>query len=110
MFCKSQIKENKMNEERQTKSLTALLKTHNSRLSAKEANVVMLTRGILAEALRPSTNGTDLRRFKVLTGAGLKFGENVQVSKVKNQTSPQYYENTFSELLTIINGAEADRA
>ena len=97
-----------MGKEQTTKSLTALLKSHGSPVSAKAANTVMLMRGILDYASRPSTDGVEIRRFKILTPAGLKFGRNEHAPTVKGQTSPKYFEETFPELLSIIFGKDAD--
>jgi len=97
-----------MTEEQPASSLTALLKSHSSPVSAKAANTVMLMRGILDYASRPSTDGMEIRRFKILTPVGLKFGRNEHAPTVKGQTSPKYFEETFPELLSIILGEEAD--
>lgn len=81
-------------------SLTDLLKQHALAVSTVRANKILLEKGILAEAERVSSVSGKVKKYKVLTEAGLEFGEN-RVNDRSEQTSPYYYESTFPELARI---------
>lgn len=83
---------------RLTKSLTDLLKEHNSPISARRFNQILLELGILEEKTRPSvTKGT--KQYKALTEAGSIYGKN-EINPLKpEETQPRYYVDTFQKLL-----------
>lgn len=91
----------KLLENRLTKSLTDLLKEHNSPLSARKANQMLLELGILEEQTRASaTKGT--KQYKALTEQGSQYGKNVVNPLKPEETQPRYYVDTFQKLLEIM--------
>ena len=85
-----------------TRAITALLKDHGSPLSAKAVNLALLGLGILETLERTGSKG-DLKTFKSLTDAGLKYGRNETSQQNPRETSPLYFAQTFPELLDRIN-------
>lgn len=89
------------NNNRQLKSATALLQEHNLPLKAPSFNKLMLEHGFLEERTRPSSkSGT--KKFKALTEAGLKFGENAISPHNQHEVQPNYYEDAFDELFGLL--------
>ena len=85
---------------RRTEPITNLLKRHGVELSAAKANRILLAKGILEERTRPSeTQPGELRTYKALTEAGLRFGVN-RVQQLVAETTPRYYEDAFEELVS----------
>ena len=83
-----------------TEPITNLLKRHGVELSAAKANRLLLARGILEEATRPSeTEPGKLRTYKVLTDAGLRYGIN-KTQQLVDETTPRYFDDTFAELVS----------
>jgi prophage antirepressor-like protein len=82
-------------------SLTTLLKSHGSTLSAKAVNPILIDMGLLEERERPSAGGT-VKRFKCLTDEGLKFGRNETSPQNPREVQPLYYEREFPALLRMI--------
>ena len=83
------------------RSLTALLKEHDAKLSAKAVNLAMLDLGFLEELERQSSKG-GTKRFKSLTETGLRFGRNETSPQNPRETQPLYYASRFAELLDIV--------
>jgi len=82
-----------------TEPITDLLKRHGVGLSAAKANRILLTKGILEEKTRPSeTEPGKLRTYKALTDLGLRYGIN-KAQQMVDETTPRYYEDSFSELV-----------
>ncbi len=85
-----------------TDSMTNLLKAHNAGVSAVKANKLMLAMGLLEEKQRRSSKYPDkIKTYKVLTEAGLKYGENRE-NLSSEETTPYYYRETFPELLASL--------
>lgn len=89
-------------EEAVTLSLTELLKRHNSQLSAKAANIILHSIGVLEKLTRPSTGGT-VKEFWSITDAFLKYGKNETSPQNPRETQPLWYVETFSELMDLIS-------
>lgn len=91
-------------DEKLTRSLTDLLKEHNSKLSARAVNPILIEMGIIEVLQRPST-GKSISKFKSLTDAGLKYGKNETCPENPKETHPRYYVHLFGNLLALINQA-----
>ena len=77
-----------------------MLKRYDVGLSAAKANRILLAKGILEERTRPSEKEPGkLRAYKALTDMGLRYGIN-KSQQLVDQTSPQYYEDSFEELVS----------
>lgn len=88
-----------------TDSMTNLLKAHDAGFSAVKANKLLLALGLLEEKERPSSKYPDkIKKFKALTEAGLKYGEN-RPNLSSDDTTPYYFRDTFPELLTQLQHA-----
>lgn len=90
-------------EEKLTRSLTVLLKEHNSGITAQKANIILVNLNILELRERPTKHGTTT--FKSLTDHGLKYGKNLINPNNEKETQPHYFEDTFPQLLEIIQKA-----
>lgn len=82
-------------------SASELLKKHCVGMSVVKFNEKLMEKGYLVEATRKGTN--KLHKFKVISGKGLEFGENVVSAKNQNETQPHWYDEKFEELINIIN-------
>lgn len=82
-------------------SASELLKKHSVGMSVVKFNEKLIEKGYLVEATRKGTN--KLHKFKVISGKGLEFGENVVSAKNQNETQPHWYDEKFEELINIIN-------
>ena len=92
---------------RVTFSAKDLLKKNNCGISSVKFNKYMLANGFLEEKERSSTNGKNgVKKFKALTEAGLKYGQNDTSKHNPRETQPHYFEDTFMELFNIINPQE----
>lgn len=88
---------------KETDSLTNLLKSNNTGISAVKANKILLTIGVLEEKQRPSSkNPAQVKKFKALTEKGLQFGINKENMSNPEETSPYYFIVDFPELLKLI--------
>lgn len=86
-----------------TESMTALLKTHNLKISAVKANKILVALGLLLEKERPSSKyAGKMKKYKALSTDGLKFGLNKENHNSPGQTTPYYFVDTFPELLLLI--------
>jgi len=87
----------------ETESISALLKIHGAKLSAVKANRLLIKTGMLEEKHRESTSQKGkMKKYKVLTDAGLKFGINQAGFGDTIETSPRYYTAGFAELLAFL--------
>lgn len=84
------------------KSATVLLKDNGSPMSAIKFNQRMVTKGLLEERTRPSSKG-GVKKFKCLTDKGLEYGENLASPHNPKEVQPHYFDNTFAQLLKLIN-------
>ena len=92
-------------------SLTHLLKEFGSKVSAQQANDVLMGIGYLKEEHRKSTKTPDkTKAFKVITGDGLKYGKNSTSTSNPRESQPLWYKDTFQDLLSIIDGERIGRA
>lgn len=88
---------------RQLKALTTVLKEHGINISAVKFNQLLLENGFLEVRERNSSNG-GVKKFKALTEAGLKYGENSMSLHNQKEVQPMYYSETFMDLYrTCIN-------
>lgn len=84
-------------------SMTNLLKSNDAPLSAVKANKLLLEKGLLAEKERESaTRPGVMKKYKILTDAGLEYGLNHENPQSPGQTSPYYYRESFDDLLKIL--------
>jgi len=92
-------------------SMTALLKEHDAPISAVKANKLMLEKGLMEERERPSNAAGKehvMKKYKVLTEAGLAFGVNQENPQSPDQTSPYYERELFRDLLLVLLEPEPD--
>lgn len=82
-------------------SATELLRRAGSSLSAQAFNAKMKMKGLLTDLERPSRKG--VKKFKSLTLAGLKYGENQVNPSNPKETQPLYYVNQFADLLAMLD-------
>lgn len=85
------------NDNRQMKSLTALLEENNFQIKAVAFNKKLVEKGFLDEKDRKSSKGV-IKKFKSLTEKGLKYGENAVNPHNQKEVQPLYYTDTFIEL------------
>ena len=84
--------------DRETATITALLKKNNAPMGAAKANRKLLELGVLEEAQRESTSKPgEMRTFKQLSVEGQHYGVN-RISDYGDAT-PEYYVERFPELL-----------
>lgn len=83
-----------------THSASELLKRHGVGMSAVKFNERLVEMGFLTEETRQGRNGE--HRFKVITGRGLEYGENVVSPKSHKETQPHWYDGRFGELVDIV--------
>ena len=69
--------------------------------SLKQINKKLIKLGLLERKYRISSTGK-IKRFKVITKKGLKYGKNITSSKSKRETRPHYYYSMIDELLMLI--------
>ena len=81
-------------------SASELLKKHGVGMSVVKFNEKLVEKGYLVEATRKGTS--KLHKFKVISGKGLEYGENVVSPKNQNDTQPHWYDEKFEELVNII--------
>ncbi len=82
-------------------SASELLKKHSVGMSVVKFNEKLMDKGYLVEDTRKGAS--KLHKFKVITGKGLEYGENVVSPKNQNETQPHWYDEKFEELINIIN-------
>ena len=89
--------------EAQILSATELLKRNGKPMTVHAFNFKMLSEGLLEIQTRPSTSGSETRRFKALTEEGKAYGENSVNPDYPLETQPHYFSDKFSELLERLN-------
>ena len=84
-------------------SLTELLKKNESSVSAIKANAILTVLGFLEDKTRPSTKTPDkIKHYKSVTKAGEAYGKNMLHPSNPRETQPLWYDDTFGELLDLI--------
>lgn len=81
-------------------SATELLGINGLKISTQAFNARMAAKGLLTTLQRQSSKG--MKKFKSLTAAGLKYGENQVNPNNPKETQPLYYAHLFSGLLSYI--------
>ena len=76
----------------------------SSDLSLQAFNRLMVSKGLLEERVRRSSGG-ETKKYKALTEAGKKWGENETHPKSPNQVQPRYYVDTFMDLFDLLMGS-----
>lgn len=79
-------------------SATELLRRSGNQMSVRDFNLKMIEKGMLVEKERPSSS-KGVKRFKLITGKGLDYGENQVNPSNPKEPQPLYYEDRFNELL-----------
>lgn len=85
-----------------TAALSTLLKKHGSSMSAVKGNKALQQLGYLEQRTRPSSCGTEERKFWAVSKAGLKFGKNVTSPANPKEVQPHWYERTGAELVRLL--------
>lgn len=83
------------------RSLTYLLKSHGSSLNVRTANLALVDMGFVVDEIRTGQSG-QLKKFKSITEAASKYGHNEVSPNNPRESQPLYHEDTFSELLALI--------
>ena len=87
-------------------SASTLLEKFGRKGQIHEFNRRMEAKEFLEVKERYSTSKPDhIKKFKALTEAGLRFGENSVSPKNEKEVQPHYYEGKFGELLNILFNA-----
>lgn len=86
-----------------TFSLTELLKKNNSNIGTKAFNSLLIAGEYLVERERASKS-QGIKKFKMLTDKGLKYGTNDTSPLNPREIQPHYFEDTFKELYTNVTG------
>ena len=86
------------NSSQVTKCATDLLMIHNSKVTTRKFNEMLVEKGFLETQMRPSANKV-MKPFKCITEKGLKYGKNLTSDKNQKETQPHWYVNKFPELL-----------
>lgn len=81
-------------------SASELLKKYSVGMSVVKFNEKLMEKGYLVEATRKGTS--KLHKFKVISGKGLEYGENVVSPKNQNDTQPHWYDDKFKELVRLV--------
>lgn len=87
---------------RKSKAITHLLKEHDAPFGASKANKLLIEMGVLEQAERESSvSAGTIRKFKKVSDDAQKFGENEWNDY--GDAQPRFYEDTFAELLDMMN-------
>lgn len=76
-----------------------LLKENNIPLTSVAFNRILMKKGIIHEATRPSRDKNKPWKWKVLNKGFEGFGQNIQDPNFQSQTQIKWYDNKFRELL-----------
>ena len=76
-----------------------LLKENNIPLTSVAFNRILMKKGIIHEATRPSRDKNKPWKWKVLNKGFECFGQNIQDPNFQSQTQIKWYDNKFRELL-----------
>lgn len=79
-----------------------LLKENNIPLSATAFNRMLVSKGVIHEATRPSKDKNKFWKWKVLNEGYEYYGQNVQDPNYQSQTQIKWYDNRFRELLKLV--------
>lgn len=79
-----------------------LLKENNIPLSPVVFNRILMKKGIIHEATRPSRDKNKPWKWKVLNKGFEGFGQNVQDPNFQSQTQIKWYDNRFCALLSYV--------
>lgn len=80
-------------------SAKELLKLHGIQMSVQALNKALAKVGILKRETRNGRSGT--HKWYVITDSGSRFGENHVCPQNPKQTQPLWYDNLFSELVSV---------
>lgn len=81
-------------------SASELLKKHSVGMSVVKFNEKLMEKGFLVEATKKGAN--KVHKFKVISGKGLEYGENVVSPQNQNDTQPHWYDEKFEELVRLV--------
>ena len=77
-----------------------LLASHNVKMSSAEFNKILVSKGIVERMTRPGKGG-ETHSWVVIPEKYEKFGQNARNPHAQNQTQALWYDNKFSELLSL---------
>lgn len=81
-------------------SAKELLKINGVNMSAQSLNKALAKAGILKQHTRPGKGGK-IHKWYVITDSGERFGENGVCPQNPKQTQPLWYDNSFTELVSV---------
>jgi hypothetical protein len=88
-----------------TAPLTALLEQHGITRGPRAYNQMLAKAGFIAERTRKSSSAPDgIKRFWVITEAGLRYGKNLTNPGNPRETQPHWYVDRFAELHDAVTG------
>ena len=79
-----------------------LLKENNIPFTSVAFNRILMAKGVIHEATRPSRDKNKPWKWKVLNKGFECFGQNIQDPKFQSQTQIKWYDNRFRALLSYV--------
>lgn len=79
-----------------------LLKENNIPFTPVAFNMILMAKGVIHEATRPSRDKNKPWKWKVLNKGFEAFGQNIQDPKFQSQTQIKWYDNRFCDLLKFV--------
>lgn len=79
-----------------------LLKENNIPFTPVAFNRILMAKGVIHEATRPSKDKNKPWKWKVLNKGFEAFGQNIQDPKFQSQTQIKWYDNRFCDLLKFV--------
>lgn len=79
-----------------------LLKENNIPFTPVAFNRILMAKGVIHEATRPSRDKNKPWKWKVLNKGFECFGQNIQDPKFQSQTQIKWYDNRFRDLLEFV--------
>ena len=79
-----------------------LLKENNIPFTPVAFNRILMAKGVIHEATRPSKDKNKPWKWKVLNKGFECFGQNIQDPKFQSQTQIKWYDNRFCDLLKFV--------
>ncbi len=79
-----------------------LLKENNIPLTSVAFNRILMKKGVIHEATRPSRDKNKPWKWKVLNKGFEGFGQNIQDQNFQSQTQIKWYDNRFRALLSYV--------
>lgn len=79
-----------------------LLKENNIPLTSVAFNRILMKKGVIHEATRPSKDKNKPWKWKVLNKGFEGFGQNIQDPNFQSQTQVKWYDNRFRALLSYV--------